>query len=39
MEEKDSPYGLHKHDKRLTYMYCNVDAAVIGSKPLKANNE
>ena len=30
MEEKYSPYRLHKHDKRLTCRYCIVDGAVIG---------
>jgi hypothetical protein len=39
MEETDFPYRLHKYDKRLTCTYCNVDGAVIGSKPLVANNE
>jgi hypothetical protein len=39
MEEKDSPYRLHKHDKKLTCTYCIVYVTVIGSKPLIANNE
>jgi len=39
MEEKDSPYRLHKHDNKLTCMYCVVDGAVIGSNPLRENNE